>query len=554
MDNRYYTDFNSSVDQKYGYGGSEINQISKQQRQTLHTVTDFLFNLDKAIADQHNINVLLGYSIEDWQRETLEATRPGTPNNSIRYVSAGDQSGATNENEFNDWAFLSMFARLNYNFKDRYLLGATVRRDGTSRLSEGNRYGIFPSISVGWRLSEEAFLKDVGFVDDLKLRGSFGSLGNVQTLDNYATIAALNAYPYSANQQITPGYTFSSAINDQLVWETTIKKNIGLDAAVLNNKIYTSIDFFIEDTEDLILRRNIPLSTGKTNNPFFNAGKIRNTGLEVELGYRKVAGDWSFDLNGNWSTNKNEIVDLGGIDLRTQGNVEGYPVNSFFGYATSGIIYDEETLTTMPQLSGKGVGDILVLDINGRDDNENIINQSDGVVNADDRTIIGRKYPKFLYGFMGSVGYKNWSLQVQLQGVNGVDRDISTGNDYGLMHYFQRWALNHDRMILDRYHETKNPDGRMPQVDITDSGKNRETSDFWLRDASFLRVKNINLNYNFSREITDRLNMGGLGVYVSIQNLYTFTDFPGAEVDTQIDPVSGIPQPRTWTLGLRANF
>lgn len=537
-------------------GVAIVNQTRKENRQTFHTITDFLLDYNKQLGEAHNFNVLFGYSIEQWERETLEAFRAGTPNNDIQFVGAGDPSTQTNDNRFYDWAFLSMFGRLNYSFRDKYLIGATVRRDGSSKLAEENRFGVFPSVSAGWRVSQEGFMKDVSFINDLKLRASIASVGNVNALSNYATVSALDTYPYAAGQQIVPGYTYSDAVNTDITWETTLKRNIGLDATIFNNHVYTNLDVYVEDTDDILFQRAIAPTTGKSTDPFVNAGKVRNKGVEVLLGYVTSIKDWSFDFNVNLAANRNEVIDLDGADLSTSGIIEGYPVRSYFGYTTNGVIQSQEVLDANPQgplFSKKEPGDVLIVDVSGREEGE-LTHVPDGQINADDRWIIGRAYPKAVYGFMGNVGYKNFTLQVQLQGITGLDRDIGTSNDYGLFHYYLRWALNHDAMILDRWHETKNPDGSMPRVDVSDKGKNKERSDYWLRDASFLRIKNINLNYDIPKKLYQGAGIRDIGVYFSIQNLWTFTKFPGQEVDSTVDPMTGVPQPRTYMLGLRASF
>jgi TonB-linked SusC/RagA family outer membrane protein len=560
---QYKTTFTAAGPTYLTNGVVGVNQIRKENRQTFHTITDFLLDYNKQFNDMHNFSALVGYSIEEWQRETLEAFRAGTPNNEIQFVGAGDPSTQTNENRFYDWGFLSMFGRLNYSFRDKYLIGATVRRDGSSKLAKGNRFGVFPSVSAGWRISGEEFMKNVTFINDLKLRGSIGSVGNVNALSNYATVSALDSYPYATGQQIVPGYTYSDAVNTDITWETTVKKNIGLDATILNNHVYTNIDFYIEDTDDILFQRAIAPTTGRATSPtsssaeiFVNAGKVRNRGIEVLLGYVTSVKDWSFDFNINLAANRNKVIDLGGADLSTSGIIEGYPVRSFFGYATNGIITSQEVLDANPQgplFANKEPGDVLIVDVSGREEGE-LTHIPDGQINADDRWIIGNVYPKAVWGFMGNVGYKNLTLQIQLQGVTGLDRDIGTSNDYGLFHYYLRWALNHDAMILDRWHATKNPDGSMPRVDVSDKGKNRILSDYWLRDASFLRIKNINLNYNIPKALYENVGIRDMGVYFSVQNLWTFTNFPGQEVDSTVDPMTGVPQPRTYTLGFRATF
>jgi TonB-dependent starch-binding outer membrane protein SusC len=553
---RYTTTFGASSPTYLTNGVQGVNQITKENAQMSHTITDFLADYSKQIGSDHSITALVGYSIEEWNRETLEAFRSGTPNNDIQYVGAGDQATQTNKNEFEDWAVLSLFGNVKYSFKDRYLFSASVRRDGSSKLADGHRYGVFPSASFGWRITEENFMRNVTFVNDLKLRGSWGSVGNVNGLSNYAATSALDPYPYAANQQIVPGYTLSDGINSDITWETTVKKNIGIDATFLTGHVYTNLDYYIEDTRDLLFAIPLSPSAGKKTLPFINAGKVRNKGFEMVLGYKTTVKQWIFDFNFNYSTNHNEVVDLNGASFDAQGIIVGYPVRSYFGYTTRGVIKNQAMLDANPQgplFATKEPGDVLIADVGGKTDGEHSIGP-DGQITADDRWVIGNRYPKGQYGFMSTIGYKNFTLQVQLAGVYGIDRNIGTSNDYGLFHYYYRWALNHDAMILDRWHETKNPDGNMPRVDVSNKGKNKEMSDFWLRDASYLRIKNVNLNYNIPNALTEKIKMRNVGLYVTIQNLWTFTKFPGQEVDSTVDPMTGVPQPRVWTLGFRGSF
>ncbi|HYC85544.1 MAG TPA: TonB-dependent receptor, partial [Chryseosolibacter sp.] len=410
-----------------------------------------------------------------------------------------------------------------------------------------------PSASLGWRISEEMFMAGAGFVSDLKLRMSAGTLGNVLPLGLYQTVPALDVRNYVLNQVPVPGYSLSAATNPNIKWETTTKKNIGLDAAFFNDQLYTTIDYFVENTYDLLFNENIPSSTGLVGAPPINAGEIKNSGIEAIIGVRKNTGDWWYDVNVNLTHAKNEVIDIGDRDLRDQGTVNGYPLRSFFGYTSNGLIRSEADLD-QPQLAGKQVGDIWLRDIDGYDDNGNLTGEPDGLVNAADRTLIGKKYPDLYYGVVGSVGFKKLTLQVQLQGVQGVDKNI-LGGGQGVYHYYTAWAMNSSTLVLDRFHATDNPNGQMPRVAIGDSGKNRGVfSDFWLDDASYLRIKNVNVNYDFT-SLVKSINMKNLNVYFSVDNLHTFTSFRGADVDSSdSDPNTVVPQPRTFTLGLRSTF
>ena len=551
--NDYRTSFAGGIDPATLWEGSTTNTISKDNRETLHWITDYMLDFNRSFGEVHNVSALVGYSLEEQTYERLQANRAGTPNNEIRFLSAGDPATQFNTNTYSDWAFASMFSRVGYTFDNKYILSATVRRDGTSRLHEDHRYGVFPSVAVAWRIAEESFLQPVDWLNELKLRASWGETGNALSVSTYGTIASLSARNYPMNQQPSQGYTMASAVNTDLKWESTEKKNIGLDITVLNNSTYLIADVYIEDTRDLLFTQPIPLSTGLTGSPFINAGHIRNTGIELELGFRRRAGDWYYSASANLHHFKNEVIDLEGRDLRTSGIVEGYPLRSFFGYRSNGLILTQADLDNNPHFSGKKIGDIWLLDVDGREDGQPT-GQPDGVVNANDRVLLDGRYPNLMYGAMGTLGYRNWTLQMQLQGIQGVKKDIRGGTNLGVLNYFTMWAMNHDVLLLDRYHSTKNPGGSYPRVDKADSGNNMLFSDFWLRDASFLRISNVNLNYDVPSTVTDRMGIGRLSAYMSVQNLYTFTSFYGPEVDSNADVLTGVPQPRTWTMGLQVSF
>ncbi|WP_372933033.1 TonB-dependent receptor [Mariniphaga sediminis] len=548
---RYTTDFTPSVNPLWGWEGNITNNISKESSQAKHWSTDFLLDYTKTFGKAHKITGLLGYSVEEYELETLNGSREKTPNNTIQFLSAGDPDTQKNTNQFTDWSFVSFFGRLNYIYKDKYLLTATVRRDGTSRLSDGNKFGLFPSASIAWRISEEDFIDKVGFIDDMKIRASWGSVGNVLSVSEYGTIASLSQVIYVFNQAPFQGYTLSSAINSDISWESTQKKNLGVDIVLLNNHMYFNVDYFIEDTKDLLFGDPIPYSTGLDGAPYINAGRVKNTGYELIAGYRNTRDSWSYDISFNVSHVKNEVVDLKGRDFTTSGIIEGYPIRSFYGYQSNGLYYNQDDIDNSPHQVGKGIGDIWIKDVNGRDENGNLTGNPDGVINSADRGIIGKRYPDFIYGFMGTLSYKNWSFQMQLQGIQGVDKYIDAGSYTNAYHYFTSFAMNHEASILDRYHPTKNPDGKLPKVSAADKGHNFEVSDFWLKDASYLRIKNVNMNYSFNKRFCNKLNVSNLDAYISVQNLYTFTSFPGTEVDSNADPYTGVPQPTTWTLGVK---
>ncbi|WP_233145481.1 SusC/RagA family TonB-linked outer membrane protein [Labilibacter marinus] len=553
----YDTYFSSGVPPQYGWEGTTVNTVQKEHVQRMHWIGDFLFNYEKSFNGGHNLKALLGYSVEEDTRENLYGSRTGTPNDDIRFLSAGDPLSQINENGFKDWAFASVFGRVNYDFKNKYLASFTVRRDGTSRLADGNKYGVFPSASLAWRMSEESFMQGLNWLDDLKVRASFGTLGNILSIGEYATSPSLTARQAVLNQGGALGYTQTAAVNKDLVWETSVKRNFGFDATLFNSKLYTSLNIFNEVTSDQLFRDPLAASTGLNQSPIINAGEVQNTGFEFDLGYRVKNGDWSYDISGNISHVKNKVTDLGGRDLRTSGMVVGQPLRSFFGYKSDGLIKNESQLSVYQEgpFGKKQIGDINLLDIDGYDEEGNLTGKPDGKVDAADRTLIGDRYPSFLYGIVGSVGYKNWNLQVQLQGVQGIDFETHVGGNNDVVQLMSSWARNEDARVYDRYHATANPNGKWPRLSKDQSGSNAEFSEFWLQDASYLSIRNVNLNYTVPTKHCEKVGMQSLSFYLSVQNAYTFTSFTGPDVDSSAsDSYNTIPQPRTWTLGLKASF
>ncbi len=567
--NRDMDTFLGAMDPHYGMEGSNVNLVQKENMQTLHWISDFLLDYNKTFSENHTVSVLLGYSLEDQTYENLMGKRGGTPNNEIRYLDAGDPLTSINANSFSEWSFVSTFGRLSYSFKDKYYLSGVIRHDGTSRLATGNKFGTFPSVSAAWRITKEDFMSNIEWLNELKLRASYGTIGNILSIGTYGTTSTLSQWNSVLNEQPVVGYTLANAVNTNLTWESTTKKNLGVDAYLFNSKFYVVGDFYIEDTNDLLFKQPLPYSTGLAGSPFINAGHIRNTGFDLELGYRKKAGDWTYDVSVNLTHVKNEAIDLGGRDLRTNGIEIGYPLFTAFGYKTNGIIRTEDDLNNNPQYAGKQIGDIWFVDIDGYDADGKLTGKPDGKVDAADRTLIGNVFPKVNYGAFASVSYKDLILQVQVQGVSGIDRDMRGGRATDMFAGEPNVEADY---ILDRFNPVKNPEGQYPRVSIDDKGQNGNLSDFWLRDASYLSIRNVNLNYDLPTEFFKKSGLSKLSVFGSVENLYTFTGFYGTGVDVNFDPgldsnqtikntnnegsnnLTSIPIPRTWTIGLKATF
>ncbi|MEP7257929.1 MAG: SusC/RagA family TonB-linked outer membrane protein, partial [Flavitalea sp.] len=536
--------------------GNSKNTVDKYTSTTKHWTADYLLNFDRTFNGVHNVSALAGYSQEENVFEDLHGIRFGTPNNNIQYLNAGEIEGAYTSGGYADWAFISYIGRLNYNYDGKYFVQASVRRDGSSRFLGDNRWSVFPSYAVGWKISKEKFFEPLtSVVNDLKLRASLGTLGNAN-VGNYPAYATLSPLTYTLNNAIVPAYTLSDAVNKDIKWETTKKKNIGIDASFFRSKVYLTADYYISNTTDLLFGQPLPISAGATSNPIINGGEIQNKGFEFTLGYQEVKRDFSYNVSLNFAANRNKVINLNGENLPLETGLKvGEPMYSFLGYKTKGIIRTQDELDKNPHKDGAGLGDLFVEDINGYDVNGKLTGKPDGVIDFADRSFIGKRYPDFTYGLIGNVSYKRLSLQVAIMGVQGVDLNTQGTT----MHYLQ-YPENNSTRILDRWHATKNPNGSLPRINKDDRAHNvDDLSSFWLSDASFLRINNLNLNYSFTELVYSKLKMKSLDIYVSAQNLYTFTKFPGQEVDVtdegQFNRASTkIPQPRTLIIGLKTSF
>ena len=541
-ENSYQTKMLGSVSPKYGFEGSSVNKLTKRSTETLHWITDYVLDYNKQFKGGHNLSAMLGYSAEKQTYEYLQGERGNTPNNNIQYLDAGDPSTSNNKNGTEEWGFLSQFGRFSYSYADRYYVTATVRRDGTSRLAN-NKYGIFPSVSAAWRIAEEDFMKSAEWLNELKLRASWGEVGNVLSISPYGTSVFLSQKNAVLNQAVTGGYTSADAVNQDLKWESTSKKDIGVDMAVLENKLYFAADFYVEDTKNLLFKQPIALSVGLSGEPYINAGHVRNTGFELETGWRQNFGDWNVDLGVNFSHVNNKVIDLEGRDLTTSGIKEGYPIGCWYGYISDGINRTEEDVNNYPQYEGKTVGDIRFKDIDGFDENGKLTGKPDGKVDTADRTLFGKVFPDFTYGLTAQISYKAFTLQMQFNGVQGLDRYMLEGG-YATDMFNGEPNMEAD-YILDRFHPEKNPDGKYPRVAMGDPGRNQTMSDFWLTDASYLNIRNISLSYSLPKKICSKTGMSDMNIYIGAQNLYTF-----GNVYSLVKSTVKVPMPRTVTIGL----
>ena len=475
-----------------------------------------LLQYDKTFGD-HDFTALAGYSKEHNQYEYLFGSRRGYLNNALNQLDPGPITGLQNGGNAEEYALESVFGRLNYSFKKKYLLEGNLRYDGSSRFAPANRWAIFPSASVGWRISEESFFQAAkGVLSDLKIRGSWGILGNQN----------IGVYPYQTTIGTGFNYTFGgntvdgiaprNGVNRDIKWESTTTTDIGLDAAFLNGKITLTADYFIRKTSDILL--GLPVSnTFGLNAPVINAGSVENKGIELMAGYHIRKRDFTMDVNANFSLIKNKITDLAGTGPFRYGSTVqgvGLPINSLYGWVSEGLFQTQDEINKHAAQNGMG-GPVAPGDIKYKDLN------NDGVINGDDREYLGAYFPELSYGLHISATYKGFDGSLFIQGVGNVKSFVS-GRILGSL-----YDKNGDptSIWLDRW-TPDNPDASFPRVWNSNSQNDPglTPSSFWVRDASYLRLKNIQIGYTPQSKILARAGIK-LRVFWTGKDLLTFTKF-----------------------------
>lgn len=514
---------------------------------------------------KHTVGAMVGYSEEYFDWKWNSGYRSGFINNTQRELNLGDASSQTNNSGHYDLGLQSVFGRINYNYDNKYLFEANVRRDGSSRFSKGNKWGSFPSFSAGWVMTEEKFMKDTrSWLDMLKLRASWGKLGN-QNINSYYVgndiLSTGNNYSFGGT--LASGVAIRDLTNKNVSWETTTQTDLGFDVN-FSNGIWATFDYFIKKTDDILMQTPIPLTMGNLSRPYANVGKVENKGFELTLGYNKIfANGLKLKTNANFSHIKNKITDLNGaspIINSPKVQKEGYAINSFYGYVQDGI-YQISDFTWQnnsdPTIAHKdrqyqlkeGVvrvndfnpqpGDIKYKDLSG-----------DGIVDLDnDRKVIGKQFPDLSYAWSVNLDWKNWDFNMFWQGVAGIDGYTY----YEIATCFSGFA-NMGDWWLDRW-TPENPGNKYPRL-TNDGTRNNIHSTFYMEDASYLRLKNIELGYTFDKKLLPALGACKIRLYGSIQNALTFTSYKGfdPEQETGETRAEAYPQTRIYTVGLSVNF
>jgi TonB-linked SusC/RagA family outer membrane protein len=489
----------------------------------------------------HNLSALAGYQQEHNKGDQLSAGRTQFPTNLLRELNAGPAEGQTNSGTSSEWGIRSFYGNVNYDYKDKYLLGASLRYDGTSRLPKDNRWGLFYSFSGAWRISEEAFLKDVSWLNDLKIRGSFGELGN-QNIGTYPYQPTLDNRPYVFGGTVTNGFAASSLVDPNLTWESTRVLDFGINLTAFNNRINITADWFNKYTFDILRSSQVPVWLG-LNAPVINNGAVRNKGFEFTIQYNDNIGkDFSYNLNANFQTYKNKLEkfgkkEIGGTTIRE----EGHELDGYYIYVWDGIFQTaDEILKSPKQPVTPTPGDLKIKDV-----------KADGKIDDQDRTYVKGKYPTFQYSFNLGLNWKAFDLSAQFYGSRGQKIYV---NGWGIEPFRQGSVPTTD--WRNRWTPT-NPTNTMPKIYVADgyAPVQNYASSYFLKEASFLRLRNLQLGYTMPVQLISRISMKSLRIYASADNVFTVSKFPGLDPERAGDGnYVTYPQTRTFTLGAMVQF
>lgn len=516
---------------------------------------DGLLNYDKTFG-KHTLKALAGYRVEQYNYKESKATRTGFPNNDMTDINAGTESTQTNNGYKRELTMMSYFGRVNYDFMGKYLFEANFRADASSRFSPDNRWGYFPSVSAGWRISEEAFMAGTRhWLESLKIRGSWGQLGNQDALNSDKTS---DYYPWLVTYSIGKNYPFDGVVNTGIAqtahklasisWEKSTTWGVGLDLTVLQG-LNISVDYYNRKTDGIIMEVPVPGSFGLS--PYKdNVGAMRNQGVEVTAGYQKSWNDWRFGANGNFTLNRNKILDLGGVKEMIDGyyiNRVGSAFKSFYAYVADGLFQSQEEADAYTEKYGNPFGKKFKAgDIRYKDDNK------DGKLTSADRQVVNSEQPKFTFGLNLSVGWKGFDLSVLMQGACGVSRyfnqevfgDFTGDTSHPSTAWFDAWS-------------PENPNGKFPYVAEAGSSPSQPStySTFWVFTTNYLRFKNIQFGYTLPSTWLRKTGITRAKIYYSGENLFKIDSLP-VDIDPEAPSGRGshYPQVSTNSIGINLTF
>jgi TonB-linked SusC/RagA family outer membrane protein len=542
------------------------NSLSRSYNEYYSVLAEYFVSYDKVFADLHKVNFVGGYTTQTFNSDGFSASKLDFIDESFdqRFLDVGQTLNSINGGKSYD-ALASYFGRVAYNYDERYLLTATFRSDGSSKFAPGNRWGYFPAFSLGWRVSEEDFFQNIGFISNLKITGGWGSLGNqnVPGLQYLALISSGRRYSFGGNQ--TVGAAQTRIPNRNITWESAQMTNFGLDIGFLENRLLANFNYFIKNTKDMLIAPPTIGSIGTAQIPNQNIGELRNQGLEMELVFRETKGKLFYSLSGNASFIQNEVTQLADgnfIGSRLYGRssqelsrtYEGFPIASFYGWRADGLYQSDEQIQSDPNIANDprrtaGLiqpGDVRFIDLN-----------NDGLIDETDREVIGNPHPKVVYGLNAELGYGNFDLSLFFLGNAGFDiynADRMQGID-------PTYPFNMYAETINRWNG-QGSTNEIPRMTTQRDNLNHRTSDLFLERGDFFRLKNLVVGYTLPEMLTSKIGVTRARFYATGQNVFILTGYSG--MDPELGYTDGnlqlnadfaqYPQARSWTIGTTITF
>ena len=537
-----------------GVTTSTHNRVSESSTNYFSYTYELYGNYDFTIKENHNFQTVLGFSIAKNTGSNITANAQDIPFNSWAYADVSAATGDAASQTSSSWQYekrnLSFFGRINYDYQEKYLFSFTGRRDGSTSFGKNNKFAFFPSASLGWVISNEEFFES-NIVSFLKLRGSYGTVGNDNISPQFSKISTFPQYTFDGS--IVSGSTLQSIPNDDVTWENQIQSNIGVDLRLWNGKVSLNADYFEKTVDDLLFNPTLSLYLGTPVYPAANIGKTKSSGVDISVSYNDSYGeDFDFSTSVNITAVKNNVEEINNGDKFIWGSgygipwtqltrfEEGFSPGYFYGYKTNGIFQNQAEIDAHATQDGAQPGDIRYIDIDGN-----------GVIDAEDRTEIGDPFPDFTIGWNIGFNYKNFDFNMFTY--------ASVGGDLYRAYERNLNFTNRNASTLDRWtgEGTSNTE---PRVTFIDTNNNRRASDRYVEDGSFIRIKNIQLGYTLPEIASEKISISKIRIYGQVKNAFTFTDYSGFDpeissgvLDTGIDRGS-YPQPRTWLMGLNVQF
>lgn len=526
------------------WSGTSTKNHRHDYYERLNITNTLDYNIE--IDNDHSITALIGSSHEKYNSKFMNTSIQGFPTMDLQELDLGTQNQAVTGNGYTN-ALISYFGRVQYSFKDKYLFEANGRYDGSSKFASNNRWGFFPSFSLGWRISEENFFYNITWIDELKIRGSWGQIGN-QDIGLFQYINAVGlGYGYPFGGKYTAGAAITQSRDPNIRWETTAITNLGIDWIILKGLLSGEIEFFNKRTNNILRGIALPAQVGALAGPTTNIAVVDNKGFEIGLNHRnRINNNFSYELSAHITKIKNNVVDLKGETIISGALItqEGSPINSWYVLKTDGLFQSKEEVDNYPTITSRvGPGDIKYVDLN-----------KDGKIDGNDRYIAGSTFPDYTYGFTAGANYKNFSLNTIWQGVG----NIAVRPNMNMASPYNNGAGVTKDWLTDSW-TPDNTNARLPRISARNqyTAENFSDSDFWLEDASYLRLKNIQLSYRITKgKVLNSLGMKNMNVYVNGQNMLTFTKvrhFDPERVITQTD-INQYPTAKTFTVGVNLNF